>query len=67
MRIALAIGKRAALLEMSTDNGIPRIGDVVEYEPNLFGEVTKVTWKIVGPPEPGYITHQAVIQIEPRA
>lgn len=67
MNIKLVLGKEERL--MATDNGIPRVGDTVEFLPNSFAKVVKVNWKLLGGSEPykeGFITHQAAILLKAR-
>lgn len=67
MTIKLVLGKEERL--MSTDVGIPRVGDTVEFTPTQLAKVVDVTWNLYGA-EPhyriGYITHQAVIVLARR-
>jgi len=63
MTIKLMLG--AEYKRMSTDNGVPHVGDTVEFTPGVFAEVVKVTWKLTAPPhyEKGYITHEANVTL----
>lgn len=52
---------------MSTDNGIPRVGDTVEFARGSLTKVTAVRWDLYGAADddykPGFITHQAVVTL----
>jgi len=64
MTIVLVFGKERR--QMSTDVGIPRVGDTVEFAPGVMTEVEKVEWILHGAPphyQEGYITHQALITL----
>jgi hypothetical protein len=66
MKILIRLGKQER--EMSTDNGIPRVGDLIEFAHEQFATVTVVRWNLCGPPpyyESGYVSHQAVITLAP--
>jgi hypothetical protein len=53
---------------MSTDNGVPRVGDTIEFMPQQLAKAVRVQWNLypARDPEPykeGYITHQAVVTL----
>lgn len=65
MTIKLVCGQEERL--MTTDNGIPRVGDTVEFVSGSFAKVVRVRWNLLrtGPDayKPGYITHQATVTL----
>ena len=65
MTTKLVLGKEARI--MSTDNGVPRVGDTVEFARDSLAKVTAVRWNLYGAPDddykPGFITHQAVVTL----
>jgi hypothetical protein len=61
--VTLVLGD--ARREMCTNDAVPRVGDVVEFDAGVRTVVCSVHWLLSGRPhyQPGYITHSAIVTL----
>jgi hypothetical protein len=60
MNVKLVLGTEER--QMATNDAVPRVGDIVEFSPDVYAKVIKVRWDLYRDKvyKEGYLTHQAV-------